>query len=339
MMEPAVDTVQYRIGQCRYHLGIELTPGKLAGGAIEMDLRDMRYFLAVAEERNFGRAAERLHMAQPPLSRQIRALEEELDTVLFLRTPKGVELTEAGQTLLDEVPNLLALAQRARDRTKRAGQGLIGQLDVGLFGSGVLDVIPRMLARFHAERPEVKIKLHNLTKAEQLQALHERRLSVGFNRLVPQEDGLVIEPILREPLVVAMPDGHPLAVRPSIPLSELDGLPMILYPNIPMRGLAQEIVEAFRAEAVALRIEQEVEDVLTAVALVASGFGLAITTQSATSLRLPGVAFRPLASRHLRSVELSCLYRRGDASPVLAAFLEVVHDFARNPSAKGVRSV
>ena len=89
---------------------------------------------------------------------------------------------------------------------------------------------------------------------------------------------------------------------------------MILYPNIPMRGLAQEIVEAFRAEAVALRVEQEVEDVLTAVALVASGFGLAITTQSATSLRLPGVAFRPLASRHLRSVELSCLYRRGDAS-------------------------
>lgn len=277
-----------------------------------MDLREMRYFLAVAEERNFGRAAERLHIAQPPLSRQIRALEEELGAALFLRTPKGVELTEAGQTLLDEVPNLLALAQRARERTRRAGQGLVGQLDVGLFGSGVLDVIPRMLARFHAQRPEVRIRLHNLTKAEQLQAL-------------------------REPLVVAMPDGHPLAVRPSIPLAELDGQPMILYPNIPMRGLAQEIVDAFRAESVTLRVEQEVEDVLTAVALVASGFGLAITTQSATSLRLPGVAFRPLASRHLRDVELSCLYRRGDSSPVLAAFLEVVHEFAKGDARNRTR--
>lgn len=304
-----------------------------------MDLRELRYFLAVAEERNFGRAAERLHMAQPPLSRQIKALEDELGTPLFIRTPKGVDLTEAGQTLLDEVPNLLALAQRARERTRRAGQGLTGQLDVGLFGSGVLDVIPRMLARFHAQRPDVKIRLHNLTKAEQLAALRERRLSVGFNRLVPEEDDLVIEPVLREPLVVAMPEGHPLAVRPSIPLAELGGQPLILYPNIPMRGLAQEITEAFRAEGLTMRVEQEVEDVLTAVALVASGFGLVITTQSATSLRLPGVAFRPLSSRHLRSVELSCLYRRGDTSPVLAAFLEVVHDFARNPSAKGFRSV
>jgi len=297
-----------------------------------MDLREMRYFLALAEEKNFGRAAERLHIAQPPLSRQIRAMEDELGAALFIRTPKGVELTEAGQTLLDEVPNLLALAQRARERTRRAGQGLIGQLDVGLFGSGVLDVIPRMLARFHAARPDVKIKLHNLTKAEQLQALRERRLTVGFNRLVPEDEDLVIEPILREPLVVALPEGHPLAVRPSIPIAELEGLPLILYPNIPMRGLAQEIADAFRAEGLTMRLEQDVEDVLTAVALVASGFGLAITTQSATNLRLPGVAFRPLSSRHLRDVELSCLYRRGDTSPVLAAFLDVVHGFARVPS-------
>jgi DNA-binding transcriptional LysR family regulator len=113
----------------------------------------MRYFLALAEELNFGRAAARLHMAQPPLTRQIRAIEEELGTELFVRTPKGVELTAAGQTLLDEVPNILSLAERARERTQRAGQGLTGQLDVGIFGSGVLDVIPRLLAAFHQARP------------------------------------------------------------------------------------------------------------------------------------------------------------------------------------------
>lgn len=294
----------------------------------------MRFFLAVAEELHFGRAAERLHIAQPPLSRHIKALEDRLGTALFLRSTRGVELTEAGRTLLAEVPNLLALAQRAKERTQRAGQGLTGVLDVGLFGSGVLDVIPRMLARFHAQRPEVNIRLHNLTKAEQLQALRERRLSVGFNRLVPPDDDLVVETVLREPLVVAMPQAHGLSVRPSVTLADLDGLPLIVYPNIPMRGLAQEVADAFRQERLRLQVEQEVEDVLTAIALVASGFGLAITTQSATNLRLPGVVFRPLSSRHLRDVELSCLYRRGDESPVLAAFLDVVHEVAQGESTR-----
>jgi len=295
-----------------------------------MDLRQMRYFLAVAEERHVGRAAERLHMAQPPLSRQIQALEEELQATLFLRTPKGVALTEAGQTLLAEVPNLLALAQRAAERTRLAGQGLVGRLDVGLFGSGVLDVIPRMLARFHAQRPEVKIALHNLTKAEQLQALRERRIAIGFNRLVPDEPGIAVQTVFREPLVVALPDTHALAARERITLRDLDGQPMIAYPNVPMHGLAQEVARAFRAEGARLSVEQEVEDVLTAIALVAGGFGLCVTTQSATSLRLPGVAFRPLHSRHLRELALSALWRRDDASPTLAAFLAVLKSFAQD---------
>ncbi len=293
----------------------------------------MRYFLAVAEERNFGRAAERLHMAQPPLSRQIQALENELGTRLFVRTPKGVELTEAGQTLLAEVPNLLALAQRAAERTKLAGQGLVGRLDVGLFGSGVLDVIPRILARFHAARPQVRIVLHNMTKAEQLQALRERRITVGFNRLVPEEAGIDVRVVLREPLVVALPAGHPLAAKTALRLADLDAQPMITYPNVPMHGLAQEVAAAFKAEGVRLVVEQEVEDVLTAVALVASGFGLAVTTQSATNLRLPGVAFRPLSSRRLRDLELACLWRRGDPSPILAAFLEVLDGFVAHDAA------
>lgn len=301
-----------------------------------MDLKDMRQFLAVAEERNFTRAAERLHMAQPPLSRQIKALEEEMGAPLFLRTPAGVDLTEAGQTLLDEVPNLLHMAQRAAERTRRAAQGLTGQLDVGLFGSGVLDVIPRVLARFHQQRPEVRIVLHNLTKSEQLQALRERRISVGFNRLVPPEPDLVIETVLREPMVVAMHESHRLATRKVVGVADLDGEPLILYPNVPMHGLAQEVAEAFRQEGARLTVEQEVEDVVTAVALVAGGFGLAVTTRSASSLRLPGVVFVPFRSRYLKDLELSCLYRRVDPSPVLAMFLKVVHEHARS-AGKGLR--
>lgn len=298
-----------------------------------MDLRQMRYFLAVAEERHVGRAAERLHMAQPPLTRQIRALEDELGATLFLRTPKGMELTEAGQTLLDEVPNLLQLAQRARERTRAAGQGEIGRLDVGLFGSGVLDVIPRLLAQFHAERPDVKIVLHTMTKAEQLDALRERRISVGFNRLVPPEPDLVIETVLRERMRVALPAGHRLCANESVRIPDLAGEPMILYPNLPLPGLAQQVMGAFAGEDTPLRIEQEVEDVLTAIALVAGGFGLCVTTASSESLRLPGVVYRPLDCAGLRDIELSCIHRRGDPSPVLAAFLAVVRRQMARPSA------
>ncbi len=293
-----------------------------------MDLRQMRYFLTVAEERNFTRAAQRLHMAQPPLTRQIHALEADLGAELFVRTPKGVSLTEAGQALMDEVPNLLALAQRAKERALLASQGQSGRLDVGIFGSGVLDVIPRILARFHAERPEVHIVLHNLTKSEQIQALRERRITVGFNRLIPPEDDLVVETVLREPLVVALPEAHPLCKKTSLRIPELSDQPLILYPNLPIAGLAQQVMQAFVREKAIVRVEQEVEDVLTAVALVAGGFGICVTTASSTSLRLPGVVYRPLESAYLREIELSCLYRQSDESPVLAAFVAMVRDFA-----------
>ena len=302
-----------------------------------MDLRDMRYFLAVAEEGHMGRAANRLHLSQPPLTRHIQALEEKLGVPLFLRTPKGMALTEAGLTLLQEVPNLLELAQQAAERTRLAGQGWIGRLDVGLFGSGVLDVIPRILAQFHQARPDVKIVLHNLTKDAQLQALRERRITVGFNRLVPAAPDISTMTVLRESLMVALPAVHPLSVLPSLRIRALANAPLILYPNVPMRGLAQEVSDAFHAEGVPLRVEQEVEDVLTAVALVSAGFGMAVTTQSASNLRLPGVAFRPLHSSQLKELELSCLYRTDDRSRALQAFLEVVRSFAdsHHPRAMG----
>ena len=293
-----------------------------------MELRQMRYFLALAQELNFGRAALRLHMAQPPLTRQIRALEDELGTALFRRTPRGVELTAAGQALLDEVPNVLALTQRARERAQLAGEGLIGRLDVGIFGSGVLDVIPRLLADFHRQRPEVRLALHNMTKAEQLHALRERRITVGFNRLVQDEPGLGVLTVLREPLVVGLPESHPLCAHAEIDLRQLSGVPMILYPNAPLPGLAEEVTTAFLSEGTRLEVAQTVEDVLTCVALVASGFGCCITTCSAMSLRLPGVAYRPLRSRRLRDIALCCLHRSDDHSPVLAAFLEVVRAFS-----------
>ncbi len=294
----------------------------------------MRYFVAVAEELNLSRAAARLHMAQPPLTRHIHAIEEELGTALFVRHPRGVSLTEAGQALLEDAPKVLAMARRVREKTQRAGQGLVGRLDVGLFGSGVLNVIPLMLARFHRERPEVHIGLHNLTKLEQIQALRDGRITVGFNRLVPDEPDLCVETVLRERLLVGLPEDHRLATRASVSPKDLDGEPMILYPNVPVAGLAQEVVAAFRHDGARLNVAQEVEDVVTCVALVAGGFGACITTESASNLRLPGVVYRPLRSALLRDIELACLYRRDDPSPILQAFLAI----ARGGVGGGARS-
>lgn len=284
----------------------------------------MRYFLALAQELHFGRAAERLHMSQPPLTRQIRALEEQLGTPLFLRTPKGVELTEAGQALLEEVPNVLLLAERAQERTRLAGQGLVGRLEVGLFTSSVLDVIPRILAGFHTERPQVHIGLHTMSKVQQIEALLERRIAIGFNRLVPDTPGITVETVLHERVVVGLHESHPLCAREEITLRDLEDQPMILYPNLPIAGLAQEVDGAFRREGRRLRVVQEVEDVLTCVALVSAGFGLCITIAPAANLRLPHVVFRPLRSRWLPSVQLNCLYRSDDRSPLLQAFLHHV---------------
>jgi DNA-binding transcriptional LysR family regulator len=301
-----------------------------------MDLKQMRYFLAVAEELNFGRAARRLHMAQPPLTRHIHALEEELGTALFIRTPKGAELTDAGRTLLEEVPNILALTRRATEQTQLAGQGMMGRLDVGVFTSGVLHAIPTLLATFHTARPGVKIGLHNLSKPGQIEALRERRISIGFNRFVPTEDDIVVEVVHKEPYLVALHEDHPLCSRKAIRLRDLDSEPMILYPNAPLYGLAQEITRAFDEENVTLAVAQDVEDVVTALGLAASRFGVCITTASAANLKLPGLVYRPLRSRLLTQVELNCLYRKGDTAPVLLAFLEVVRAF-RTQAGRSVR--
>lgn len=291
----------------------------------------MRYFQVLAEELNFGRAAARLHMAQPPLTRQIQALENDLGAVLFERTPRGVLLTIAGQTLYDEVPNILSLVARARSRTEQAGQGRLGRIDVGIFGASILNVIPRVLSRFRAEHPEVELFLHTMTKAEQIEALRERRITVGFNRLVPKEPDIAVSIVLRERYLVALPASHRLCANAEITLADMASEPLILYPNLPMPGLAQQVLAAFARKGLAVRVVQQVEDVLTSIALVSSGFGLCITTASAASLQLPHVEYRPLKSRSLHDIDLSCLYRRDDKSPILRQFLAVVSRFDEAP--------
>ncbi|EIK53329.1 LysR family transcriptional regulator [Stutzerimonas stutzeri TS44] len=196
-----------------------------------MELRHLRYFIAVAEERNIGRAAARLHISQPPLTRQIQQLEEQLGVQLFNRTPRGMELTPAGELLLDEAKNINAVIEQATERTQRAGQGKFGRLDVAIFGSAILDTIPRLLADFRNAYPDVKVVLHSMHKDEQLEALRQRRISVGFNRMLTPSPDFAAELVDTEPLLLALHEDDPLARQPRVDFRALGEQPLILFPT------------------------------------------------------------------------------------------------------------
>lgn len=295
-----------------------------------MDLRQMRYFLALAQERSFSRAALRLHMAQPPLTRQIRQLEDELGVTLFERTARGVDLTDAAKSLLGDVPNILNLAALAEERAIRTGKGLAGDLQIGVFGSGMLYAVPQLIGRFRALRPDVRVHLHNLTKDAQIQALREHRISVGFHRLPPSESDLIVRTVTHEPMYVGMHETHWLSGQNEVSVDDLHEVPMILYPNTSGAGLSQEVAQAFLRENVAMNVAQRVDDFTTCISLVAAQLGVCITTESGSMLRLPGVTYRPLKSKYLKDIALNCVYRRGDQSATLSAFLNVVENYSES---------
>lgn len=286
-----------------------------------MELRHLRYFVCVAEEQNIGRAALRLHISQPPLTRQIQQLEEELGAQLFHRTPRGVDLTDAGRVLYDDARNILGLAERAAERTSKAAQGLLGRVDVAIFGSGIFGVIPRMMRRFRESHPEVSIRLHNMGKEEQIDALRHQRITLAFNRLMRPVDGLVCETLLTEPLYVALPSGSALAARTAVALAELEGEPLVLYPTGSRPSFIDRVHELCRACGFTPLVAQEVSDAVHAVALVATGFGVCVVPHSATAMAIPGITYRPLHHPTPASVDLCCIYRADDDSPILKALL------------------
>lgn len=289
-----------------------------------MELRQLRYFATLAEELHFGRAAARLHISQPPLTRQIQQLEEELGTPLFNRNTRGVELTLAGKSLFADARRILGQVSAAKERTCKAGRGQVGRLDVGIYGSAILSHIPQVLLRFRDCYPEVEIVLHQSTKAEQIEALRQKTLTVGFNRHVPAEPDIMVETMFYEPLVVALGRGNPLARRKTLLVEEFADQPLILYPSNTRPGFADDVMALFLEADLKPNVIQEVTDFVTAIALVACGFGVCVTPKAASSLRLPGVVYRPIdALPEPPSIELACLYRRDDESPILAAFLDV----------------
>ena len=290
-----------------------------------MELRHLRYFCAVAKEMNIGRAATLLNISQPPLTRQIQQLEEMLGTQLFKRSVKGVELTEAGRVLYADAQNILGLVGLASERAQRAAQGLIGRLDIGIFGSGIFQAIPRVLLKFRETFPDVKVILHTLNKAEQATALRERRILVGFNRLVPSYPGIASMVVLWERLLVVLRESHPLASRPSLTWHDLIGQPLILFPSVARPNFSDFIYNQCDKAGFLPQVEQIVGDSVTGVALVASGFGICVVPEGVKAFRPNGIVYVPLESE--AQLDVSCLYRDDDDTPILQEFLKIVREF------------
>jgi len=292
-----------------------------------MDLRHLKYFIAVAEELNIGRAALRLHISQPPLTRQIQQLEEELGVQLLIRTPRGVELTQAGEMFLEEARNIRSLVEQAIERTKRAGQGQLGRIDIGIFGTGILSAIPKLLQLFRDAHPDVRVVLHTMSKDEQIEALRQKRISVGFNRMLAQQHDLTNELIIQERLYLAVNQSHPLSGQKAVSFNELAKYPLVMFPTGARPNFVDRVIELCRDAGFAPEISQIVGDAVTGVALVAGGFGITVVPESVITLTPPGIVYIPFADAQSATVDLSCIYRKDDHSPILQAFRAAIQIF------------
>ncbi|MFC0226677.1 LysR family transcriptional regulator [Serratia aquatilis] len=265
-----------------------------------MELRHLRYFIAVADEQNFSRAAERLHISQPPLSRQIQQLEEDLGVSLFERGSRPLKLTDAGRFLYGHAQQFLAQSVELKSMTRRVGQ-LDRSLSIGFVASTLYGIMPRLIRRFRAQHPEVTMGLHEMTTMEQIQALKDGRIDVGFGR-IRYEDANVRRIILRdEPLIAALAVDHPLAHIPELTLRNLQSETLIVYPQTPRPSFADQVLATFHDRALEPRKVMEVRELQVALGLVAAGEGITLVPQCLHSLKRQDVIYKTLHEQHLVS--------------------------------------
>lgn len=291
-----------------------------------MELRQIRYFVAVAEEGNFGAAARRLNISQPPITRQIRKLEDELGVVLFKRTTKGAELTAAGTAFLDDARQTLAQVSRGIERSQAAQRGELGTIEIGYFGSPIYKVVPELLQAFHNAMPDVGISLHRMGKSAQIDALKAGRLHVGFGRYYPPEPGIAVEEVLVEGLSVAVPVGFETDPPIGDRLALFRDTPLILFPEKGRPNFADEVLSILKRERVEARVEAVAEDARSALTLTAIGAGATIVPGTVAEFRWSGVRFIPLETLDMEC-PVNCVYRRSETSPLLKAILSTVRNY------------
>jgi len=298
-----------------------------------MDLRHLRYFVAVAEERHFGRAAARLHMAQPPLSQQIRQLETELGVELFHRTTRRVDLTDAGRAYLLRATAILADVDDAAHEARRVAAGAVGHLTIGCVGSATYSLLPALSRRLCAELPGVDFSFRGeMLAPDQIEALRTRAIDVALLR-PPVADASLTTTILRhDRLVVAVPHDHPLAHTTHMRPTDLDGADLIVYSADRRSVMYGVVLRLFRDAGIEPRIRHEVGETSTLITLVAGGLGVAVVPEPATALALDGVTYRPL-TRPAASIDLAVAYRADRTEPHLTRTINVIKQIAASAPA------
>ncbi|MBW4474283.1 MAG: LysR family transcriptional regulator [Stenomitos rutilans HA7619-LM2] len=287
-----------------------------------MELRHLHYFIAVAEELHFSRAAERLHISQPPLSQQIRDLEEELGVKLFERTKRHVHLTEAGKVFLERSYLVLAQLEQAIAVTQQIGRGEVGRLAIGFVSSAMYTLLPEIVRVFRAQFPAVELRLQELTTAQQIQALHDKQVDVGIVRSAIVEPGLSGSCFLPESLVLALPETHPLSAQTEVSLSTLADESFILFPAKLGPVFYEQIITMCQQAGFRPKVAQEAVQMETIVGLVAAGLGIAIVPASLQNFHRSGVIYRPLQEQ-IPNTGLYLTWRQHDSSPVISAFLDL----------------
>ena len=285
-----------------------------------MELRQLRYFVAVAEELHFRRAAARLHMSQPPLSHQIRLLEEELGCELLSRTRRRVDVTPAGEAFLRDARAILADLDRAARNARRIQEGQTGLLRVSFAGSALLSLVPRVVQRLAALHPEIDIELRERSTSDQVRALAAGVTDLGLAPLPVADPGLDVEVLARERTVAAVPAAHPLARRRRLTLRRLAEHPFVLFPREQAPGYHDMLMTAVTSAGTPPRVIQQAAETQTIMGLVAAGTGVSLVPASVQQLALEGVVYRPVADAP--DTELAALSRRGERTRLIEAFLQ-----------------
>jgi DNA-binding transcriptional LysR family regulator len=290
-----------------------------------LELRHLKYFQALAEELNFSRAAERVHIVQSALSRQIAALEQELGVRLFDRTSRGVELTIAGKALRERIDLILPTLEEALDITRLTAVGDLGRLEIGFIAAAMWSVLPSILAEHRRRYPNVLFRLHELPMAgEHLEPLLDGSLDAAFVRPIARFRTIVFQRLLREQFVAVLPADHPLTAKEKIDLSELAEERFILM----SRAAYPEAHDLFQQACIDAGFVPQIldeGDSPNTMHMVAAGLGVALAPASVQSSGLPGLAFRPF-THPTQEVELAIAYRKSNRSEMVAAFLETSTD-------------